>query len=142
MKPDNATGKGKREKERGKKERGKNHGGRFMEEVIVQGRTEQRAGYYDGDHYLQHSPLFGDGVSGLGRGLDTLAAQGITASFDRVHRVLGEGNFVLVVSEGVLSGQPTAISLFRVEHGKIAEHWDTVATIPPRAEWKNRNGKF
>jgi hypothetical protein len=25
---------------------------------------------------------------------------------------------------------------------KIAEHWDTLQTIPPRADWKNENGKF
>jgi predicted SnoaL-like aldol condensation-catalyzing enzyme len=129
--------------DRDQTERNKTLVRRFMEEVIVKGQTEQRAGYYDGDHYLQHSPLFGDGVSGLWRGLDTLAAQGITASFDRVHRVLGEGNFVLVVSEGVLSGQPAAFyDLFRVENSKIAEHWDTVETIPPPAAWKNSNGKF
>jgi len=115
----------------------------FMEEVIVQGQADRRAGYYDGDAYIQHSPLFGDGASGLARGLEALAAQGITASFDTIHRVLGEGNFVLVVSEGVLGGQPTAFyDLFRVQRGKIAEHWDTVAAIPPSAEWKNRNGKF
>ncbi|TIX10233.1 MAG: ester cyclase, partial [Mesorhizobium sp.] len=32
--------------------------------------------------------------------------------------------------------------LFRVENGKIAEHWDTIEAIPPNAEWKNGNGKF
>jgi hypothetical protein len=26
--------------------------------------------------------------------------------------------------------------------GQIAEHWDTIETIPPRSEWKNANGKF
>jgi predicted SnoaL-like aldol condensation-catalyzing enzyme len=57
--------------------------------------------------------------------------------------VLGEGDFVLVVSEGSISGQPTAFyDLLRIENGKIAEHWDVVETIPPESEWKNRNGKF
>ena len=32
--------------------------------------------------------------------------------------------------------------LFRVQGDKIAEHWDTIETIPPQAEWKNTNGKF
>jgi predicted SnoaL-like aldol condensation-catalyzing enzyme len=32
--------------------------------------------------------------------------------------------------------------LFRVEGGKIAEHWDTIEAIAPRAEWRNDNGKF
>jgi predicted SnoaL-like aldol condensation-catalyzing enzyme len=82
-------------------------------------------------------------VSGLGKALESLAGQGITATFDKIHRVLGEGNFVLVVSEGALAGKSTAFyDLFRVENNKIAEHWDTVETIPPSREWKNQNGKF
>jgi predicted SnoaL-like aldol condensation-catalyzing enzyme len=57
--------------------------------------------------------------------------------------VLGEGNFVLVASEGSFGETPTAFyDLFRVQSGKIAEHWDTVETIPPRDQWKNANGKF
>ena len=60
-----------------------------------------------------------------------------------VDEVLGEGNFVLVVSEGAFAGKPTSFyDLFRVQNAKIAEHWDTMETIPARAEWKNANGKF
>lgn len=63
--------------------------------------------------------------------------------YDHIHKVLGEGNFVLVVSEGSVGGKPTAFyDLFRVEKGVLAEHWDTIETIPARAEWKNDNGKF
>ncbi len=32
--------------------------------------------------------------------------------------------------------------LFRVENGKIAEHWDTIEPISPRDAWKNSNRKF
>ena len=72
-----------------------------------------------------------------------MAAQGITMKYDRVHKVLGEGNFVLVVSEGAFGGKQTSFyDLFRVENGKIAEHWDTIETIPPHEQWKNGNGKF
>ncbi|MFL5577163.1 MAG: hypothetical protein ACJ79S_14465 [Gemmatimonadaceae bacterium] len=35
-----------------------------------------------------------------------------------------------------------AASVSSVENGKIAEHWDTIETIPARSEWKNQNGKF
>jgi predicted SnoaL-like aldol condensation-catalyzing enzyme len=63
--------------------------------------------------------------------------------YDRVHRILGKGNFVLAVSEGSFAGTPSAFyDLFRVEAGKIAEHWDTIEAIPPRSDWKNANGKF
>ena len=62
---------------------------------------------------------------------------------DKMHVVLGEGNFVLVASEGTMGGRPTSFyDLFSVENGKVAEHWDTIETIPPKQEWKNNNGKF
>jgi hypothetical protein len=32
--------------------------------------------------------------------------------------------------------------LFRVQNGKIAEHWDVLSPIPPRNQWKNANGPF
>ena len=116
---------------------------RFVDEILVNGRMDKLAGFCDGDKYIQHHPLIADGVSSLGAAFQGMAAQGITFKYDRVHKVLGEGNFVLVASEGHLAGKATAFyDLFRIENGKVAEHWDTVEAIPPKAEWKNSNGKF
>lgn len=116
---------------------------RFVEDILVNGRVDKLASFYDGDKYIQHHPLIADGVSGLGAAFQAMAAQGITVKYDRIHKVLGEGNFVLVASEGNFAGKATAFyDLFRIENGKVAEHWDTVEAIPPQAGWKNSNGKF
>lgn len=116
---------------------------RFVTDVLVNGELDKLAAYFDGDNYIQHNPNIADGLSGLGAALEAMAKQGVTMKYDTVHKVLGEGNFVLVVSEGSFADQPTAFyDLFRVANGKIAEHWDTIETIPPQAEWKNTNGKF
>jgi len=32
--------------------------------------------------------------------------------------------------------------LWRVENGKIAEHWDVMETIADKSTWQNQNGKF
>ena len=115
----------------------------FIEDVLVNGKLDQLPGYYDGDRYVQHNPTIADGLSGLGQTLQFMAEHGITLRYDKIHKVLGEGNFVLVVSEGSYADQPTAFyDLFRVDNGKIAEHWDTVETIPPETAWQNQNGKF
>ena len=54
-----------------------------------------------------------------------------------------QGNFVLAVSEGTFGGAPTAYyDLWRVENGKISEHWDVMETIAEKSTWQNRNGKF
>jgi len=115
----------------------------FVEDILVNGRMDKLAGYYDGDHYVQHNPQIADGLSGLGAALQSMAKAGITMKYDRIHKVLGEGNFVLVVSEGGFAGKHSALyDLFRVQSGKIAEHWDTIEAIPPKADWMNGNGKF
>ena len=115
----------------------------FVDNILVNGRMEMLAGYFNGVQYAQHNPHIGDGLSGLGQALEAMAKAGVTMKYDRIHRVLGEGNFVLVVSEGNFAGKHSSFyDLFRVQDGKIAEHWDTIETIPPRAEWKNANGKF
>ncbi len=115
----------------------------FVEDILVNGKMEKLAGYFNGDNYIQHNPLIPDQLSGLGKALTEWAKQGITLKYSKIHKVLGEGNFVLVVSEGDLAGQHNSFyDLFRVENGKIAEHWDTIEPIPAQAEWKNNNGKF
>jgi len=115
----------------------------FVDDVLVNARMNRLASYFDGDNYLQHNPQIPDKLSGLGAALQAMAKAGVTMKYDKVHKVLGEGNFVLVVSEGSFAGKPTAFyDLFRVANGKIAEHWDVLETIAPRSEWRNGNGKF
>lgn len=115
----------------------------FVDDILVNGRMEKLAPYFDGDNYIQHNPMIGDQLSGLGKALEAWAKQGITMKYDTIHKVVGEGNFVLVVSEGQLAGKHTSFyDLFRVENGKIAEHWDVIETIATKETWKNNNGKF
>ena len=115
----------------------------FVNDVLVSGKLDKLPGYFDGDNYLQHNPAIADGLSGLGAALKAMADQGITMKYTRVHKVLGQGNFVLVISEGEFAGKSTSFyDLFRVHQGKIAEHWDTMETIPAHADWKNPTGIF
>lgn len=117
--------------------------GRFLDDILIHGRMERLSGYFDGDRYIQHNPHIGDGLAALGSALYAMAQQGRAMKYDRVHRLLGEGNFVLSVSEGHLGSEHVAFyDLWRIDNGKIAEHWDTIEAIPPRAQWKNGNGKF
>jgi predicted SnoaL-like aldol condensation-catalyzing enzyme len=116
---------------------------RFVDDILVKGQMEKLPGYFDGDNYIQHNPNIPDQLSGLGATLGALAKQGISLKYDKIHKVLGEGNFVLVVSEGHFGKDHNSFyDLFRVENGKIAEHWDVIETIAPKESWKNNNGKF
>ena len=54
--------------------------------------------------------------------------------YDKAHKVLGEGHFVLVVSEGTFGDRPTSFyDLCRIQNGKIAEHWDPATKPVPQA---------
>jgi predicted SnoaL-like aldol condensation-catalyzing enzyme len=110
---------------------------------LLAGRKEQFPSYFDGNNYIQHNPWVADNLTGLLAGLQSLANEGKAVKYDRVRMVLGEGNFVLVVAEGSFGNHATCFyDMYRIQNEKIAEHWDALETIPPRAEWNNSNGKF
>jgi predicted SnoaL-like aldol condensation-catalyzing enzyme len=107
-------------------------GARLLDDILVTGRTEKLAGYFNGDKHIKHNPQIADNLSDLDSALRSMAAQGIRMKYERVHKVLGEGNFVLVVSEGACGGKQTSFyDLLRVESGKIAEHWDAIEPFLP-----------
>ena len=116
----------------------------FVDEVLINGQLDKMEHYIDDECYTEHNPRIGDGLSGLHSALsEPTSNDGIKIQYDKNHRLLAEGNFVLSVSEGSLNGVHSSFyDLNRVAHGKLVEHWDTTEAIPPRAEWKNDNGKF
>jgi predicted SnoaL-like aldol condensation-catalyzing enzyme len=115
----------------------------FVEVVLVGDDLDSLTEFVDADSYAEHSPLLADGVSVLREALEAEGERGRRIDYHRVHRVLAEGSFVLSVSEGYFDGAHTSFyDLFRLEKGKVVEHWGTVEKIAPRSEWKNDNGKF
>ncbi len=124
-------------------ETNKTIGRQFVEDVLKRGQLDKISDYVDDDNYIQHHPLIGDGPDALKTAFQQWANEGITVRYDTIHHVLGKGSFVLVTSEGAFNGEPTAFyDLFRIEDNHVAEHWDTVQAIRPKAECRNSNGKF
>lgn len=115
----------------------------FLYDVMQGNCPEKTPDYFDGDTYIQHNTGIADGLSGLGVALAAMAEQNIQMIYNTIHQVLAQGNFVLAVSEGTFGGAPTSYyDLWRVEDGKIAEHWDVMETIADQSTWQNQNGKF
>ena len=117
----------------------------FVKDILIGGDMAKINNYIDNEDsaYLQHNPGVADGLSGLGEALGALAEAGMPMVYTANHKILGQGNFVLSISEGQFMNNHVAFyDLFRVDNGKIVEHWDTIETIPARSEWKNDNGKF
>jgi predicted SnoaL-like aldol condensation-catalyzing enzyme len=116
---------------------------RFTQQILVEQQVSAIHEYFKGDHLAQHNPHMGDGVEAFLAVRQAWEQQGTPARYDKVHMVLGEGNFVLVVSEGYFLNKHVAFyDLYRLDDDKIVEHWDVVEEIPAEANRKNSNGKF
>jgi len=126
-------------KDHHKTEDNKNLVQRFVQEVLIDGKADLASSYFRDDFLIQHNPNIGDGVQEY---LHFMRDENIQ-KYSKIHKVLGEGNFVLVLSEGFYEQIHTAFyDLFRLEDDKIIEHWDVVETIPAPEYRKNDNGKF
>jgi predicted SnoaL-like aldol condensation-catalyzing enzyme len=114
----------------------------YRETVMVSLRFDRIEEFIEGAHYAQHASKIGDGIARLRDRIASVSKEG-GQLFLAPRRFVAEGNFVLVLTEGELPSGPTALyDLFRVENGKIVEHWDVLTPIPPRNQWKNSNGPF
>ncbi len=117
--------------------------GDFILDVLLGKNPSKITSYISTGQYLQHNPYVKDGLDGLGEALKSLEEAGMPMIYEKNHMLLGEGNFVLAVSEGKFMNNHVAFyDLFRVENGKIVEHWDVIEEIPGKNLWKNSNGKF
>lgn len=115
----------------------------FVESVLVQGGFDRLSEFVSTTTYLQHNTNIADGLDGLSAAVKAMAEQGIEMIYTDVYKVLGEGNFVLTISGGSFAGAAVSYyDLFRVDSGRIVEHWDVIEPLLPESDWQHSNGKF
>ncbi|MBD2794157.1 nuclear transport factor 2 family protein [Xenorhabdus sp. 42] len=99
--------------------------------------------YTDGKRFLQHSPDIADGIEEVISFLEKLKAEGNGLEYDRIHRTVADGQFVLTHSEGRIAGARHAyFELWRMENGRLAEMWDAITPVPEDNEAKHGYGIF
>lgn len=116
----------------------------FCSKVLIDGQMDMLSQFVSVESYIEHNPGMSDGVSALHDALIAHSPNGEKIiQYQKLHRLLAEGNFVLAVCEGQRDGLHTSFyDLYRLASGKVVEHWDTTETIPHRSKWNNENGKF
>lgn len=97
---------------------------------------------YLGPRYIQHNPAIADGVQGF-----IAFAHEFRQRFPnvqgRIKRVFADGDFVILHVHAQREPQESGIAIvdiFRLEEGRIVEHWDVRQPVPPTAA--NGNGMF
>jgi predicted SnoaL-like aldol condensation-catalyzing enzyme len=116
---------------------------RSMVEDILMGKNPEKIGdYISAEQYDQHNPGIKDGLNGIVEAVQYLTSQNNMFQYTKIHKVLGEGDFVLTVSEGQWNGTTNVFyDLLRFENGKAVEHWDVIQPIPTEG-LANENGMF
>jgi predicted SnoaL-like aldol condensation-catalyzing enzyme len=113
----------------------------FYEKAINQKDFEAAAKHF-GPRYTQHNPNAADGPEGL-RAFLSFLKEKFPQSRSEIKRVFAEGDYVILhvhaVREPGTRGN-AIVDIFKLEHGKIVEHWDVVQPIPEKA--MNTNGMF
>lgn len=114
----------------------------MVEDILMGKNPNKITEYISVEQYDQHNPGIKDGLSGIVEAVEYLSSKNNMFKYTKIHKVLGEGNFVLTVSEGEWNGTTNVFyDLLRFENGKAIEHWDVIQEIPTEG-LANENGMF
>ena len=97
---------------------------------------------YVGGSYIQHNPMVADGSLPFIDFVNGYAARYPHLKVD-IKRVIAEGDFVVthvLITTDEKDRGTVAMDIFRLEEGKIVEHWDVVQPMPDKPA--NENGMF
>jgi len=102
----------------------------------------EAASKYFGPKYIQHNPGAPDGTEGFKAFVNFLKEK-FPNSHSEIKKVFADGDFVVLhvhaVREPGMRGR-AIVDIFRLEDGKIVEHWDVAQDIPEKMP--HNNGMF
>ena len=111
-------------------------------EAAINRKDFDAAVKYLGPQYKQHNPTAADGAEGLKAFIEFLKAR-FPAQRGEIKRVIAAGDLVVLhvhSTRGDNTPGRAIVDIFRLENGKVVEHWDVIQDIPEKAA--NSNGMF
>lgn len=115
----------------------------FFNRSLIGGDYSGFIDYTDNDRFLQHSPDIADSAQNCVDFLNKIRDADEGLVYDRIHRTIAQGQFVLTHSEGSIGGvRHSYCELWRVENGKIVELWDAIGEVPTDSEALHQHGIF
>ncbi|HTG01558.1 MAG TPA: nuclear transport factor 2 family protein [Nitrospirota bacterium] len=109
---------------------------------VVNKKDFEAASKYLAPRYIQHNQRAADGAEGLKNFIAQLREK-YPQAHSKIKRAFRDGNYVILQVHAVRepgSAGMAVVDIFRLEHGKIAEHWDVHEDI--LKEPANNNGVF
>jgi predicted SnoaL-like aldol condensation-catalyzing enzyme len=113
----------------------------FYDKALNQKDFDAAAKYF-GPRYIQHNPGAPDGIDGF-KAFIALRKEKFPNARGEIKRVFADGDYVIlhVHATRELGERGVAVvDIFRLENGKIVEHWDVVQPVPEKTA--NNNGMF
>ena len=115
---------------------------RALYDAALNKKEFDEASKYLGSKYTQHNPNAADGPEGL-KGFIGFLKDKFPNNRSEIKRIFADGDYVIVhvhaVREPGTRGN-AIIDIFKLENGKVVEHWDVVQPIPEKPA--NNNGMF
>jgi predicted SnoaL-like aldol condensation-catalyzing enzyme len=112
------------------------------EDAVLNQKDFDAASKYLGPHYKQHNTNTADGREGLKAFIQFLKEK-FPKSHNEIKQIFADGDYVIAhehaVREPGTRGLAT-VNIYKLENGKVVEHWDVVQPIPESAA--NSNGMF
>lgn len=110
-------------------------------DLIINQKDFEAAKPYIGSRYKQHNPLVKDYPEGLKEFIGFLK-DNYPQARSEIKRVIAEDDYVVLHVHSIRSPnlERAIIEIFRLENGKIEEHWDAIQEIPETSA--NSNGMF
>lgn len=86
---------------------------------------------YMNKDFIQHNPTIADGPDGVKQLLQMLASQGVQKQKIMFKHVVEDGDIVILHTRYEMAeNEWRFIDIYRVENGKLAEHWDAMMPMP------------
>ena len=106
-----------------------------MYRTILQGGRADRVREFIGPTYIQHNPNVPNGRKAFVDAFTKVFAQ-FPRRHSRIVRVIAEGDLVVLhvdLTKSADDRDSAVVDIFRLEHGRIVEHWDVQQAIPEKA---------
>jgi predicted SnoaL-like aldol condensation-catalyzing enzyme len=115
---------------------------RAFEDAALNQKDFEAASKYLGPRYTQHNPTAADGPEGL-KAYIAFLKEKFPNNHSEIKHIFADGDYVIVHDHAVREPGTRGnaiVNIYKLENGKVVEHWDVIQPIPEKAA--NDNGMF